>query len=275
MKNRKEMVLFALMVFIMISMIIPMIPLTSAAYSSSTGTFDFVRRGGEQFIDLITNFGEPLFNAILGEYTGGYGNFSESEIFFMRILLFILLFVLINTITKKIPKIGENKFVVLIIAFVASVLAVRFMSASELVFGVLLPYGAMGVAITTILPFLIFFYFLHVTNVGSAGRRLSWIFFGIVFVALWISKQDQMPEISNYIYLASIGAIVLAFAFDREIHRYFALHELNVFIGKANQKAVAALQAEYMNIIHVDTPQAKARRGDIENQLKQMGASLP
>ena len=84
-----------------------------------------------------------------------------------------------------------------------------------------------------------------------------------------------MSEISNWIYIASIGALVLAFMFDREIHRYFAVHELNVFLGKANQRAAAALQAEYMNILHVDTPQAKSRRTDIENQLRQMGASLP
>lgn len=265
--NRKVSVLFVLI------LMLGFLPLTSAQPFSYTSSF--MQDTMQRMVDIVTQAAAPIFDALLGDYTGGYDNFTPSEIFFIRILLLILLFVILFMVIKTIPKIGENKGIAFIIALVISVIAVRFMSKTELFFGILLPYGVMGAAITTILPFLVFFYFLHVTNVGSAGRRLCWILFGIIFVALWISKSSQMSEVSNWIYIAASAAVVLAFLFDREIHRYFALHEINIFIKKSNQRAVASLQAEYMNILSVDTPQAKARRDDIEKQLAKFGANLP
>lgn len=239
-------------------------------YSSSFIT-DSVQKALNIFVEAVS----PIFDALLGSYTGGYSNFTESEIFFIRVLLLIILFVFVYIGTKSVPKLGDNKGVVFIIAAAVSIIAVRFMSSTELFFGILLPYGTMGVAITTLVPFIIFFYFLHSTKAGTLGRRLGWLFFGIVFVSLWVTKADQLSETSNYIYTASAIALILVFVFDREIHRYFALHEVNIFLKKSSQKAVAALQAEYMTLIHVNSPESKARRDDIKTQLQSLGANLP
>jgi len=260
-------------VWILVFVVFLCIPFTSAASFSSQ--FYFLQDGAQGAVDMIVSVLAPFFDAILGEYTGQYGDFTESEMFFIRILLFIIIFILIHTALKTTPKIKENNAAVMVIALAISIIGIRFMSTTELFFGAMLPYGVLAVAITTILPFLIFFYFLHSTGFGTAGRRLAWIFFGIVFIALWISKSDNLSETSNYIYVGGIAAIALVFTFDRAIHRYFALNELSVFFKKSNQKAVASLQSEYLNILNVDTPQAKARRTDIENQLRTWGADIP
>ncbi len=263
--NKKISVLFSFL--LLISLVSAAIP-----YDSN---FLFLQDASEKIVSLVTNLLGPFFNAILGEYSGGYGDFSQNEIFLIRILLLILLFILIYTGAKNTPKIGENSTVVIIISIAVSIIAVRFMSKSELFFGILLPYGALGVALTTLLPFFIFFFFIHAIKLGSIGRKISWLFFGVVFIALWISKSDQLSSTSNWIYIISIIAIAIVFVFDRAVHRYFFLHELNIFFGKTKRKSVVALQAEYMNIINVETNEAKERRTEIENQLKKLGADLP
>jgi len=263
--NKKGMIFFCLLI---------VLPLISAQIPYD-GDFYFLRDGAEKVVSLVTNLLGPFFNAILGEYTGGYGDFSANEIFLIRILLLILLFILIYTGTKNVPTIKDNNAVVFIISIAVSLIAVRFMSKSEFFFGILLPYGALGVALTTMLPFIIFFFFVHAVKLGSAGRKIGWLFFAIVFISLWVSKSDQLSPTSNWIYIISIIAIAIVFVFDRAVHRYFFLHELNIFLGKTKQKSVVALQAEYMNILNVDSPQANARREEIEKQLKKMGADLP
>ena len=219
-------------------------------------------------IDSIIAYTAPVFEALLGEY-------QSSEFFFVKCMLLILLFVMITGATKVIPTLGKNKGVSMVISIIVSIIAVRYISETQMIKGILLPYGALGIALVTILPFLIFFYFIHSTGMAGMGRRLCWIFFGIVFIALFISRYDQLPTLGRQIYIASIILIAAVFMFDKAIHRYFFLHELSIFYRKAANKSVAALQAEYLNIINVDSPEAAKRRKDIEADLSRLGGNIP
>lgn len=161
----------------------------------------------------VVDAGKPIFQPLLGEA-------DTSDFLLAKILLLILLFVVINAIIKKTP-LGEEDRVAGIISIVVSILAIRFMSESQLIKGILVPYGTLGVALTTILPFLIFFYFIYETEMGSSGRKLAWGFFGIVFLLLWASKSDQLNELANQIYAGGILLIILVFIFDKQIKKYF------------------------------------------------------
>ena len=110
---------------------------------------------------------------------------------------------------------------------------------------------------------------------GGAGRRLSWIFFGIIFFVLWIYQADKIGPIANQIYGWTMAAIVLIFIFDKNIHYYFKTWEISAFYKGANERTIASLQAEYLNIVNVYTPDAVRRRGAIEKQLKVLKARLP
>lgn len=219
-------------------------------------------------IDSIVAYTAPVFEALLGEY-------QTSEFFFVKCMLLILLFVMITGATRLIPTIGKNKGVSMVISLIVSIIAVRYISETQVIKGILLPYGALGIGLVTILPFLICFYFVHAVGWGGLGRRLSWIVFGIVFMALFISRYDQLPTLSRQIYIALIIAIAVVFIFDKGIHRYFFLHELSIFYRKAASKSVAALQAEYLNILSVDSPEAAKRRKDIEADLSRLGGNIP
>mgnify|MGYP001591679937 CR=1 FL=1 len=225
---------------------------------------DSSRKVIESMVGILT----PFFELVIGSY-------STEEFFFAKILLLILLALIINAVLRKVGVFDKSPGVILTVSLIVSILAVRFISENQMTLGILLPYGTLGVAITTIIPFLIFFYFIHVTNMGGAGRRLSWIFFGLVFIILWIYKYDKMSSVSNQIYGWALFLMVFAFIFDKGIHRYFLTHEINRFVQGANARTIAMLQAEYLNIVGVNTREANSRKADIEAQLRRLGANLP
>ena len=69
--------------------------------------------------------------------------------------------------------------------------------------------------------------------------------------------------------------MVLVFIFDKGIHRYFKSWEISAFYKGANERTIAALQAEYLHIVNVDTPTAQSRRNSIVRQLRALGADVP
>jgi len=199
------------------------------------------------------------------------GHTEDDTLLFAKILILILLFVILNAVMKKI-KFIENTKISGIIAIIVSVLAVRSMSDSDLFLGIILPYGVLGVAIATILPFILFFYFIHVTEMGSFGRKIAWIFFAIVFIGLWASRD--LSSISDQIYIWTIVAIIIVFIFDKSIHKYFGLNKINQFINKADARRIVNLQSDYERIVNIDSTHAEKRREEIKEQLKKLGAGI-
>jgi len=48
-----------------------------------------------------------------------------------------------------------------------------------------------------------------------------------------------------------------------------------MFYNHAQARTISGLQAEYLNILNVNTPEADKRRKDIESHLKSLGAGVP
>ena len=213
-------------------------------------SFPFVRAqylpGPEEVINsvirAVENIFTPIFSALLGQN-------SSEEFLLAKILLAILLFVVINAVLKKIPTFSGQKGVVNIISVVISFLAVRFISDNDLVAGILLPYGTLGVALTTILPFLIFFYFIHDSKIGSFGRKACWFFFIVVFVILWYSKSSDLSEITNQIYLWTLVGMIIAFIADRSVHEYFGLFEERKTRRNSYTASIARKEADLQHLV--------------------------
>jgi len=228
-----------------------------------------LRQGAEQFVGLVKDFVTPFFEVILGDY-------SSSEFFFTKVLFVLLLFFVINVLLARLPLFQDKRFVAVIIAIIVSIIAIRFISENEMTRGLLLPYGTLGAALLVALPFIIWFVGVQLLGVGPMGRRLLWGLFGIIFVGIWLSlRSSGIDSLTDTVYKAVFVLIIAALIFDKAIHRYFAAWELSPFYRGANQRAIAALQAEYLNIINVQSPQASARRRAIERQLRSIGGSIP
>lgn len=233
----------------------------------SAGPIDTVRDISLSTINAATSVFGPVFEAIFG----GYDN---EDFLFAKFLVLILLFVVINAVLRRIDLFRENRGIVVIVALIISVLAVRFMDENQLIRGILLPYGVLGVVMTTVIPFLVIFGFVHMTQMGSIGRRLILIFTTIVLLVIWAYKSGDAGSIINSIYGWTVLVMALVFIFDKKIHSYFFLHELGKFKSGSNRRIIANLQAEYLNILNVDSNTARARRREIEAQLRSLGAEL-
>lgn len=181
---------------------------------------DFLRENVGQALDIAKQTVTPIFELLLGEGESG-------EFFLAKSLLLILIFVIVLTVVKKMPLIKDapNKnAIALVITIAVSLLSIRYIPDNDLINGVLLPYTTFGIALTTFIPFLIYFWFVHESVPNPTGRRLAWIVYAIIFISLWVIRSDEMGA-GNTIYTVGLLIIVIMFLFDKSIHQYFRLSD--------------------------------------------------
>ena len=222
------------------------------------GTLDFLR----VFLDFLSRFSDIVFNA------------NQGDFLFTKILVMLIVFIVCFVALRRNDFFGDKKIAFIISACI-SILAVRFIPDNDFFNGLLLPYGALGVAITTFLPFLVYFLFVNQASLGPFGRRAAWIFFGVFFVGLWWTRSSEISEQLSWMYFIVIGLIILSIIFDRQIRRIWGLRDIHRFMTGAHNRSIAALQEEYLRILPVNTPAAEARRRDIENRLRTLGGDIP
>jgi hypothetical protein len=163
----------------------------------------------EQLIETVQEMFYPLFSILLG----GYGDYM-----FERIMFLFILVALIYVIISRIDVFKENRVVIWVITITISLLATRFLTESDLISTMLLPYSVLGVTLTAVLPILIYFFFVESFNDSSTVRKMLWIFYIIVFVGLWASRYDELGQMS-WIYMMSALVALLFLLFDGTIRR--------------------------------------------------------
>ena len=143
--------------------------------------------------------------------------------------MIILLFVIIKFVLEKSQFLGfdEKPGISMLVSAVVSILAIRFIPQTDIVNLILLPYNVLGIAILTVLPFLIFFFFIEKSTMNTGVRRLCWIFYAIIFAVLWNSRYSELSPIGNQIYGWVLVAIILSMIFDPKIKEYFGLKDWN------------------------------------------------
>jgi len=252
-------------IFLVMLAFILLLPYASAQLFFTTPS-QFINDAIRGIIDVF----EPVLRAL-------FGNFGGEDFLFAKMLLGILLFVIINVVIKRLPMFRDNnKSVSIIVALVISLLAIRFINENELVNGILLPYGTLGVAITTILPFMIFFYFLHDSQFGTFGRRAGWFVFGVIFLVLWSSKYGQIGPISNQIYSWTLIGMILAFIFDKNIHGYFGTANAMKMSRRFKLKQLADLEHDINKYRSIQNPSARVQHliSELEHKYRQLSREI-
>jgi len=221
-------------IFLISISLILILPLINAENS-----FDF-ENAKTQFtsvIDSALGILSPFFEKIIGDY-------NTSEFFFSKILLMILLIVVCKKVLDKTP-FGENKEKIsLLISVIVSILAIRFINENNFFEAILIQYGTLGIAITTIIPLIIFFYFVHNSGVGSFGRKIFWALYGIILLVLWLLKSKNLPEAANWIYGLTFIAVILFVIFDKTIHSYLGISGFKKFEKENNKKIIRELKED-------------------------------
>lgn len=248
---------------------IKIIPFISAA---SFGSYN-IGQGVQDLIEIIKEFTSPFFEVLLD--TSAY-----EEFFFAKILLLILLFIVIVFVLDKAKifgKLEDKPFVVYTISAVVSILAMRYIPESDLIRGILLPYSALGIAITTFLPLIIYFFFIHNSGFEGFGRRAGWALYAIIFLAMWNSREVQLSDTSNWIYWGAIIFVVLSLIFDRSIHRYFSYKEIRKIERTISDEQVVDMINKYHEAKEAynrtGNDSAKNRMEFLRKRLKEEGVS--
>jgi hypothetical protein len=132
---------------------------------------------------------------------------------------------------------------------------------------ILTQYQILSIALTSILPFLIYFFFIY--NVGQDYdwiRKSGWLLFIFIYFGLWTTTGVQDYSV---IYFWTMVASIGCFLFDNTImRRYRALtllkkdrYSYNNAIGEIN-RTIRELHS-YLN--HGDVPDRKATEAQIKD----------
>lgn len=214
------------------------------------------------FESQLNNFIEqhlrPIASFLLGD-VGGTGSFTSGEILFVKVLVFFLLLSLITIAVRNVPHLGDKKLS-LFIAIIISILAVRYLTDAGLVSFIWLPYGALGIAFASLLPFIIFFFFLQGFD-NSALRKLGWAFFLVIFAFLAYFRWDELALQTAafnaaWIYLGIAIASLLLFFFDKDIHAFFVYNSISRITDRAKRVRAVEITSE---IEHLQSLLASAR----------------
>lgn len=209
------------------------------------------------------------------------GDSSSSEWFMARIFLLLIVFSLVAVILDRFPFFtdGKNRWAFWIINISVSVLSVRWLNEVEVIQSILLPYSTLGVAITAGLPFILFF--LLVKDSSVPIRKVSWIFFAVIFLGLWYVRQDDFNNVgfTSYIYLGTAILALAMFYFDGTIEKWrkqIKNSELRDSMNAENRARIMRAERQLnedtlRNPSYINTPDYRTRHNNIEKLKRRYG----
>ncbi|MCK5449983.1 hypothetical protein KAI32_03900 [Candidatus Pacearchaeota archaeon] len=172
--------------------------------------------GMNQLIYASEQMFGPFFSAILG---------GSGDMLFERILFLAIILAIVYIVTSEMEVFKGNRAVIWIISISVALLSTRFLSESNLVQTVLLPYSVLGVTISSVIPILIYFKFVHSFDDNAVVRKMLWIFFIVIFIGIWGARYDDLGELS-WIYMGSAVAALIFLLFDGTIRRLIVRQEI-------------------------------------------------
>lgn len=262
--EQKRIVVFGLFGFL-VFMLVFLLVFSSIASARMT-VEEITSKLGEgvtQVIDFAKTFFKPIFSALFGPEA------SDSTIF-ARILILFLIYALSYIALKKSNFFIANKAIMVIVSAIVAILGMRYLP-DKLINVILLPYGAFTIALSVLLPLLIYFFFVNEGLPESTSlRRLAWILFAAVFFGLWITRYKEVEEY-NWIYILGIIGVGLNILLDGIIHRYYGIGKLKRTEKEPIIRSYRAVEEELAKLVRdyhtIDNP-------DIHPQIRRYWRTL-
>ena len=203
------------------------------------------------FIDGFVKSIEPLASRVLGDTPSG-------QYLFAKVLFLIIVLAIVWTALDRVEFFNETRWVLWLVSLAVSILSTRWLTNEGIINTILLPYSVLGIAITAGLPFVLWFLII---NVGLQGdqrrtiRRVAWVFFAVIFVGLYLTRQEAM-EGGRWIYPVTALVSIIVASMDGTIQGFF--NRLAMEKAKAGRKgnALTALELKQTDIanIHANNP---------------------
>lgn len=160
----------------------------------------------------------PVLEGIIGEA-------STAEFFLAKVMFLIIIFAIIYKVLEKIPFFNSASWVLWLVSIAVSVLSIRWFGDAEIVRTVILPYSVLGISLTALIPFAIFFFMTEFGDSHKFARKLSWIFFIVVFIGLWITRAGNAAvtggPVGNFAYIYLVTAVLgwISYMMDDKIQK--------------------------------------------------------
>jgi len=233
-------------------------PLASAYYLPT------VRDGIQLTVDTVVDALSPVVQGVLG------GDVWGGEQLFAKLLIFIIVFLMVYLGLGNIPAIKAQKAVLWILTIVVSILSVRYLDYAWIE-GLITGYKVLAIALTVLLPFMLYFFFVHNVFIDAPiMRKLSWALFGLVYLGLWSNVVD---EYMSMVYFWTILAVVLIIVFDKRINDAFISKEAKAAQSMKNKLILDDLykQRETIEKTAAYSPREEAKR---QAHLRQLDAHI-
>jgi hypothetical protein len=165
-------------------------------------------------MNVVVNDLQPILGPLLGK-TEVVGSFDLADIFFAKVLIFILLVSLIWSVVKTISFFNSSRWAIWAISLGIPLLGVRFLTPQIILF-MIWPNVSLGVILATLLPLLILFFFIERGLPSKTLRKSAWILAACIFVGIYFVRFDGIGNLA-YIYLIAAGLSIAFLFFDRTI----------------------------------------------------------
>ena len=195
-------------------------------------------RGMEQVISAVESLLFPLFSAVLG---------GTQDMMFELVLFLVIIFSILYIVVKEIEVFKGSPVVIWIVCISISLIATRFLGQTELINMVLLPYSILGISLSSVLPFLIYFAFVQKFSDSQVARRFLWAFYIVAFIGIWGMRYDEVGDLS-WIYMFSALAGLLSLIFDGTIRDIIVSNERKLMNVEGKERHLARLRKDLADL---------------------------
>jgi hypothetical protein len=234
------------LVFVLLSLVLV------SSFVSAAGVGDALKPVSEGVIDVgnfMVNLLNPVLKYVLGDSTGinlGEGvNAEASGIFLARLMILIIVFSIAYIAADKTDFFtGSTSWAKWVVASAVGILGVRFISPG-FIWNIVLPNAAFAIAVTVLLPFVLF-YFIVRNWKSLTLQRVAWVVFGVAMLFFWaimVSGSGLMGSVSStyksFYPVAALAALVMAL-WSGALHRMrIRMQEESAHLGsKVSQAAL-------------------------------------
>jgi len=182
---------------------------------------------------IVTGIGETGISVPGNDFFEGTG--------FAKFLLFLLVALIVFGVSELMPFLGgKNKnWISGGIAIVVGILATFYLKDTE-IYSILLSYGALGITLTVLIPFMLILFMSVKLREDGYGffSKVLWLVFGIVLLFRWLfADSSEIGSFGSWMYPITALAVLIMFMWGDKIGKAIQKSKIESGIDKmANER---------------------------------------
>jgi len=211
-------------------------------------------------LDTIVNYFQMLVT--------GFGSNAETM---SRVLLVMLLTAVLFRPAYNL--VGKKSGLAFLIAFLVSVIGIRFFTSYDMIQGLMLPYGALAIGVSAALPFLLFGILIETSEADITLRKVGWTIMAGAFILLWWFRWTDIGDLAWIYLFLGIAAFAVLF-FNGQIHMLFAMQRIGSSKKRQIYKQLMELRRERDKYIALGPPQDETERRMINSEVARLDRAM-